>query len=76
LIELSLPTIRDLSESVQITISNKYKPHSATPPPFQILFVAYHAGRGVLGDSDIIAERWGLDYTHASEMRFHHDHLN
>ena len=38
--------------------------------------LAYHAGRGALGDSDFIAGRWGPDYTHASEMRFHHDHLN
>ena len=46
---------------------------SSGVPIYQL---AYHAGRGVLGDSDIIAERWGSDYTHASEMRFHRDHLN
>ena len=46
---------------------------SSGVPIYQL---AYHAGRGVLGDSDFIAGRWGPDYTHASEMRFHHDHLN
>ena len=46
---------------------------SSDAPIYQL---AYHAGRGALGDSVFIAERWGQDYTHASEMRFHYDHLN
>ena len=46
---------------------------SSGVPIYQL---AYHAGRGVLGDPDFIAERWDPDHTHAFEMRFHHHHLN